>query len=523
MVSSCIAGAVSASARQQCKAVHRAALAAPSGDGKLSEATGSGASMPKKTVQEFKEIFGGIKKPKLPKGISSKDKDALEKDLNNEDMVKFVNDAQKLYQADEGYLAKLVAYKVKKHFDNDDKRPAWLENVPQKVRDAAVKLIVPGDINDPVTRRAYDKAVAQDNFKVIALLKERDRNGVDALEDARALAKKKSEVVDKLKTGNEKDAKDLGAFTLSWLPPDDVAEIAEANPKLFFETVLPSFKDNAQFVKYLANETLREKLKKVDPAAWKKFETDTPMLATLAKAEQKVKEKGLTDTASIMEEVFAAVLDPSVMPLGYAATALDPNNTILSGPTEKSATFRKEQAEQKEEGGDIMPDTPATDCHHLLYITEDMMKMFPGIKKPQIVNQSCPKMLMTRPLSKIPGRGLLDRSFTGNVYDESRKATGMVLFTGDNGINSHTWLLVDTVPFDPVLGTKGDDVEGAVQEKFDWVIPQRLAKGEKGSFAIQDGTLKPATNAMGFSTGYIVTNTPKSYLNEDEQKQAGLT
>ena len=246
------------------------------------------------------------------------------------------------------------------------------------------------------------------------------------------------------------------------------------------------------------------------------------MLATLAKAESKVAEKGLTDTPSVMEEVFSTLLDGTTMPLGYAATPLDPNNTILAGPTDKSAVFRTDQKKKKDKEGDVMPDVPSTDCHHLLYITQGMMEMFPG-HTPKIVNQSCPDMLMTKPLSSIPGRGLLDRSFTGNVFDESRKPTGMVLFSGDNGINSHTWLLVDGVPFDPVLGTKGNDVAGAVQENFSWVIPQRLAKGKKGSYAIQDPALKPAANAMGFSTGYVLTKDPGGLLTEAEKTTVGLT
>jgi hypothetical protein len=157
----------------------------------------------------------------------------------------------------------------------------------------------------------------------------------------------------------------------------------------------------------------------------------------------------------------------------------------------------------------------------LLYITQGMMEMFPG-QKPKIVNQSCPNMLMTKALSEIPGRGVLDRSFTGNVFDEQGKPTGKILFSGDNGINSHTWLLVDGVPFDPVLGTKGDDVAGAVAETFDWVIPKRLAKGKKGSYAVQDEKLQPTTNSMGFRTGYYLTKNPAKFLKKEELDQAKL-
>jgi hypothetical protein len=478
--------------------------------------------MPKKTVKEFKEIFAAIKKPKLPNGISTKDKDALEKDLKDEELDKFFKDAGELNKKNPAYFADLVAYKLAKHVDTDQKRIAWLNKIPPEAQKAAIAKLVPGDISDPMTRRAFDKAVASGNKNMLALIRARDPVGVGALEQQRFLAEAKQKVADALKGTDDKAAMEQGELQLSVLPPDEIVEIASANPKRFFSTMLVGLKNNAKFVEILKNPDLRKKLKALNPGEWKKFEDGTPMLATLAKAEAEVARKKLTDSTAIMEEVFASVLDTTTMPLGYAATPLDPNNTILSGPTEKSATYRAEQKKLKEKQGDLTPDLPSTDCHHLLYITQGMMEMFPG-KKPKIVNQSCPNMLMTKPLSTIPGRGILDRSFTGNVFDEQGKPTGMILFSGDNGINSHTWLLVDGVPFDPVLGVKGNDVAGAVAETFDWLIPQRLAKGKNGSYAVQDKSLKPATNSMGFSTGYYLTKTPAKFLTTEEQQKAKLT
>jgi hypothetical protein len=478
--------------------------------------------MPKKTVKEFKEIFGPIKKPKLPNGISAKEKGALEKDLKDDELDKFFKDAGEVNKANPAYFADLVAYKLSKHFDNDEKRPAWFDKIPPDARKAAVAKLVPGDITNPLTRRAFDKAVAQGNKNMLALIRARDPDGVGALEAQLFKAEAKQKVADALKSGDDKSAMSQGELQLTILSPDEIVEVASANPKRFFSTMMVGLKNNAMFVEILKNPDLRKNLKALDPGEWKKFEAGTPMLATLAKAQAEVARKKLTDSTAIMEEVFASVLDPTAMPLGYAATPLDPNNTILSGPTEKSNTFRALQKKQKEDQGDLTPDLPSTDCHHLLYITQGMMEMFPG-QKPKIVNQSCPNMLMTKPLSTIPGRGVLDRSFTGNVFDEKGKATGMILFSGDNGINSHTWLLVDGVPFDPVLGVKGDDVAGAVAETFDWLIPQRLAKGKKGSYAVQDKKLKPATNALGFGTGYYLTTTPSKFLTKEELEKAKLT
>jgi hypothetical protein len=476
--------------------------------------------MPTKTVKEFKEIFGPIKKPKLPNGVSAKDKSALEQDLKDDQLQKFFADAAELNKKNPAYFADLVAYKLAKHVDNQERWPAWLEKIPPDARAAAVARIVPGDIKDPLTRKAFDKARASDNTRMLKLIRERDPGGVGELEKQLTREDAKRRIEDALKGGDDKAAATQADY-LSLLSPDETVEVARTNPKRFFSTVLVGLKDTAKFVELFRNEDLRKKLKALDPGEWKKFEASTPMLATLAKAEADVAQKGVTQSAAVMEQVFSAILDATTMPLGYAATPLDATNTILAGPTEKSKVFREEQKKMKEKQGDLTPDLPSTDCHHLLYIAQGMMEMFPG-HKPKIVNQSCPNMLMTKPLSTIPGRGVLDRSFTGNVFDEKGKATGMILFSGDNGINSHTWLLVDGVPFDPVLGTKGDDVAGAVAETFDWVIPNRLAKGKLGSYAVQDKNLKPATNSMGFSTGYYLTKTPGKFLTDEEKQKAKL-
>src|SRR5579862_3796884 len=101
--------------------------------------------MPKKTVKEFKEIFAPIKKPKLPNGISVKDKDALEKDLKDEELEKFFKDAAELNKKNPAYFADLVAYKLAKHVDTDQKRIAWLNKIPPDAQKAAIAKLVPGD------------------------------------------------------------------------------------------------------------------------------------------------------------------------------------------------------------------------------------------------------------------------------------------------------------------------------------------------------------------------------------------
>jgi hypothetical protein len=198
----------------------------------------------------------------------------------------------------------------------------------------------------------------------------------------------------------------------------------------------------------------------------------------------------------------------------------------LTGGTEADQAFRKQQKQQMGAG---FPDLPSTQCHQLLHMTEDMMNICPGLsKKPKITQGTVSKILLTAPLSGIPGKGLLDKSFGGNVFDEAGSSLDRILFTGDAGINSHTWLVIDGVPFDPVLGTKGPQVAASIGEEFEWIVVDRIAKSASGNYIIkgerEDGnaTPKPAANQMGFGSGYLMTKAPGKFLNTDDLKNPKL-
>ena len=85
-------------------------------------------------------------------------------------------------------------------------------------------------------------------------------------------------------------------------------------------------------------------------------------------------------------------------------------------------------------------------------------------------------MVLTVPLSKLPGPnkhpgkgGLLPLDFGGNVYlDDAKAQNGKVFFTrrGIESPDAHTYLDVDGVLYDTVLGTSSQDVLDAVAEKF---------------------------------------------------------
>ena len=152
-------------------------------------------------------------------------------------------------------------------------------------------------------------------------------------------------------------------------------------------------------------------------------------------------------------------------------------------------------------------------------------------------------MVLTVPLSQLPGPnkkpgkgGLLPIDFGGNVYLEDAKApNGQVFFTG-NGVelpNAHTYLDVDGVLYDAVLGTSGDDVIKAVADKFaQWEegwktkgeAPEkvRVAKSDKGNWIIEEKGLLAAKNSQGFKSGYRLTADISKYAVKDEPEAEGV-
>jgi hypothetical protein len=503
--------------------------------------------MPKKTPDEFKQAFKAIKKPKRPSKGVGKLKDVLEKAVGDEDSDAFVKNIDLIAKADRGYLIDLVAYKLGKHLENTDKRPFWQEKVPPDIMKAAVAKIVPDDLSTPTGAKAFEKALKDGKTADVALLFARDpvRAEQFLFDQATTLTGKENagnramcmiaaascgiDVVafnkrvlkGALAAGNDDAATEFGKL-LSGLGEDEIVDIATSNPALFFSKTLQGFKDRgSEFITMLGKKSLRDKLSVLNPGAWATFVAGTPMLAALVTVEQQVVDDGLVGSSAIMNAVFDAVLDPTKMQITYSATAVDSNHSIMVGFTDTTTGMR--EAQKKQGILEVFPDLPATDCHHSLYIMEQMMKLYPGFT-PEIHNVNAPEMLMTEPLGTIPGRGTLDRGFPGNVFLENGTPTGRVLFTGDdNGKNSHTWLSVDGEMFDPVMGTKGDDVAGAIGYQPTWIIYKRLANcNEDNLYAVMDKSLKPAANAMGFSTGYYLTDDPAKYLTEDEIKQAGL-
>jgi hypothetical protein len=250
------------------------------------------------------------------------------------------------------------------------------------------------------------------------------------------------------------------------------------------------------------------------------------VLAVVDNVGKDIAAKKLKTDGEKVGAMFDAIMNNQGIPLAYYTNNFTPNHAILSGGSEWDKGFA---ADQKKTLGADAPDLPATQCHKLLHLTTELVGQCPGLTKPpKVVQDTCDNMLLTAPLASIPGKGLLDKSFTGNVFDDSDKPTGQILFTGDSGKNSHTWLVIDGVPFDPVLGTRGDQVAASIQERFDWLIVDRVARGASGRYVVKgpgkDGKAVPkaASNKMGFISGYRITANPENYLEDDELIQAKI-
>ena len=230
-----------------------------------------------------------------------------------------------------------------------------------------------------------------------------------------------------------------------------------------------------------------------------------------------------------MNELFDSLVDNKGIDLSYYTNTFYTPNDVMLGPSEMQETMFEKQREINPEG---TPDGPASQCSMLTNTMQRMLEFCPGMKKkPKITQEEIAGMTMTVPLATIRTKGLLDKSFPGNVFDESGAPTGRVLFTGSGGIKSHTWLVVDGVAYHSVLGTKGDAVKGSVEEEFSWSKADAFAKGKNGRFIIQvTGEIpvelktkpKVATNKMGFSTAYILTDKPERVLNKEEMAELGV-
>ncbi len=547
-----------------------------------------GVAVPRKSKDEFKAAFKVIKKPGRPKGFTSKDKAALETAMDKKGAGpdEFKRLAAELYAEEPDYLVDLIAYKFVKHFDDTgDKRPSWVGLVPPAAYEKALAKVVPGDASERLTQVTLEKSIVGGAKERITgnLIYERDPDGTTAFaldkwteangngDKAKAdkwveffpagssrqapnpvgVERNKKLVNAIMESGNaaaaatfaermsefvtitDADMQEGGRGTVKGeikpFPLDHAAVLKTVtkNPRLFAATILPNMRGKNEFTEIVTNPAIQALLKAQAPEEWAKLVETTPVLRVLDNVDKRVKSKKLTKQADVVGTLFDSILANDGMPVAYYTNTFTPNSVILSGGSAKDNSII---ADQKKMMGEEAPDLPCTQCHQLLHLTTQLMHASSSMPaKPVIVQDTCTNMLLTVSLGSLPGkRGLLDRSFSGNVFDDDDTGTGKILFTGNNGADSHTWLVIDKVPFDPVLGTRGDEVAASIEERFDWVIPERLARGSKGSYIVKGpgkngrAAPKPDANKMGFISAYRLTSKPEDYLEDDELVKAGL-
>ena len=543
--------------------------------------------MPKKSKDEFKAAFKVIKKPARPTGFSSKEKAVLEtamdkKGVGNDEFKRL---AAELYSREPDYVVDLVAYKFVKHFDDTgDKRPAWVGLVPPEAFEKALKKVVPGDTSDRLTQVTLEKAVVRGGNEKItsSLIYERDPEGTthfaltkwtDASDkgdkavstkwveffssganrqapDPAAVERNKKLVEAILESDNKKAAATFAERMSEFVIIQDsdleqggrgivmgevkpfpldhaaVLQAAKKNPKLFAAEILPNMRGKNEFSEIVTDPAIRTLMIDKAPKEWASLVATSPVLAVLDNVDKTVKSKGLTKQTEIVGAMFDAIVGNDGIPLAYYTNNFTPNSVILSGGSPKDLSIIEDQ---KKMLGAEAPDVPCTQCHQLLHLTTMLMQSSPNMpKKPKIVQDTCTNMLMTKSLDKLPGKGLLDRSFSGNVYDDGDTPTRKILFSGNVGKDSHTWLVIDGVPFDPVLGTRGDEVAASIEERFDWLIDDRVARGSNGNYIIKGRGRddkpepKPDANKMGFMSAYRLTKTPEKYLDDEQLAEIGL-
>ena len=476
------------------------------------------------TIDEFRVTFN---KPSLPKGLSGKSKDELEgfvkKIAKNDsrDIDTFKANSAEMYKDHATYFVDLLSYKVAKHWDAEE-RKIWLDNSPVEAVEKVLGKLYPNkamdedEINAELESctsskvadylyKAYPeklKAAAKKKFKELKG-KELEKYGSMLPLDARS-----DLLVDGLKNSDAAAVQACnGCFP--FLPLKDQMELAQLDPAFFITNIfLPSHNAGDNALTMLKNEKWRDILSS-DPLAWKVLTESMPILSVGEAAKTRVGKDDAT-AQEMTEAIFDCVCENDGIELTYFTNPVDTDHAVLGGPGEKDSIARKEQVEKLASEGYEEPDKPATQCHNLKGIVKQIIALSLG-NKVLIEEDHIQNMLLTKPLSSVPG-GLLPKTFGGNVCNDNGDLTGQVMFTGVGGKQSHTWLRIDGVDYDPVLGTKGAQVANSKEDEFQWVVPEVVGKGTKGDYIIKDPKLKAAPNKHGFGSCYRLTKKPLDYI-----------
>jgi hypothetical protein len=281
--------------------------------------------------------------------------------------------------------------------------------------------------------------------------------------------------------------------------------IALEDPKFFIEHfVLDGLRrDNPG--KLVVQELVEEKqflsvLAAAAPAAYQGMADQIPVLKLLTGVEKSVEadlQRGATvSIADVVDRLFDAFVNNRGIEVAYSGSAMDTNDVILTGQTAADKNLRTEKKKIVPD----LPDTMSTACHQLLALFQRVLAGYPGLESLDVKPGDEQTAVLTQPLAGLAG-GLIKSSYGGNVFDSDCTPTGQIFFSGNRAkpSKSHSWLIVENIAYDPVLGTKGAAVPAAIQRRFEFNDGSAVAQEEGGT-----GVLTKAPD-LNIGTEYGIT------------------
>jgi|GEM_PF-2952169 len=474
------------------------------------------------------------KKPSRPRNVSSQDKADLEEQVDSDftmSDVYFQQHADALYEKAPDYFVELVAHKIAKHYEDDDKRPFWITRVPEAAFTAAMAQLYPNDTDPDVTMGALDNAVAKRETRRVTYHYAQEPDRVFERFWSRILTPHSRPVwlpamVEDLPIRAIRRAIEVGnvelvgalMLNLDNVEMDDVRELAAINPRFFVRHILRPLKSNNLLIRWLKDVDLRRQLEETAGGTWRNFVANTPQLMVTELVEEEVgareaeanadREEGQDfahlDATAIVDEIFDAFVNNRGIDVTYFTNALDQDRIILSGGTDQDRRQRQQKLDRQIADRARQPGSPATQCHNLLAVFRHLVETYPGLDV-EYRSEHVEKMLLTRPLSSLGTNGLLS-NFGGNVVDDAGKLTGQVLFTGDDlGNQSHTWSVINGKAYDPVLGTSGEAVAASIDREFRWIDIGRVAQSGDLWIVKLPPEKQAPSNAHGFGSLYRLT------------------
>jgi hypothetical protein len=293
---------------------------------------------------------------------------------------------------------------------------------------------------------------------------------------------------------------------LSLFTDAELLQAAQHDEAYFVEHVLTPAKDlnPTMMVPILKKQALMGHLKQEAREQYDAFADATPQLAVVENVMGDMEDLDQPPTnREIADAIFQAVITNTGIRLGYMGTAVSPVEHALTGETSTAMKLRREQKRRNRN----IPNIPATDCHHLLTIFQNILQTYPGFTG-ALDRTTLNRAVLTRPMGQMPG-GLIANSFAGNTFDEDNAPTGQIFFTGEDGINSHSWLTVDGRAYDPLFGTTGAAVAQGAAGSYQMERPGVFRNVDRNEYLVKTTEVAVPGNPYSFNTAYKKMDGPR--------------